>query len=204
MKKNSGFTLIELLITLVIVAVLLMVGVPSLKSFMQRSQLIAATNELVSAMHVARSEAIKLNIRVSVCESSNGSTCSATGNWEDGWIVFVDGNGASAGDLANTGAPCAGLTTDCLLRVHEGFKDNQLTIKGVDENTSASISSFTFSSRGLPKVTAASPAGSSQGGVFSICSLDVSGASTIDSRAVTVSISGRVRASSNTAVISCP
>jgi len=206
MKKNSGFTLIELMITLAIVAILLTVGVPSLKTFMQGNQLVAATNELVSALHVARSEAIKHNVRVSVCESSDGANCTATGNWENGWIVFIDGNGVTPGDLANTGSSCSGANTDCLLRVHAGFNDNRLTIKGLDTNTNAPISSFTFTSRGLPKVSVGSPAGASQGGVFSICSLDGTGptASTIDARAVTLSLSGRVRASTNTSVITCP
>jgi len=194
MKKYSGFTLIELMITLFIVGVLLAVGVPSLKTFMQGNQLIASTNELLSALHVARSEAIKLNSRVTICESSNGTSCSTTGSWKDGWIVFVDANG----DLAGTGAVCAATGTDCLLRVHDGFDDNQLTVSGLDNNA-AVVSSFTFSSRGLPKAIS----GAAQSGVFSLCSLD-SGGSTINSRAVVLSLSGRVRVSDNAAVISCP
>lgn len=194
MKKYSGFTLIELMITLIIVGILLAVGVPSLKSFMQGNQLIAASNELVSALHVARSEAIKLNSRVSICESSDGATCSNTGSWKNGWIVFVDANG----DLANTGTPCAAVNNDCLLRIHDAFNDNQLTVAGLDANAAA-INSFTFSSRGLPKAVN----GSSQSGVFSVCSLDTAG-NTTGSRAVVLSLSGRVRISDNPAVISCP
>lgn len=194
MKKYSGFTLIELMITLFIVGVLLAVGVPSLKTFMQGNRLIAASNELISALHVARSEAIKINSRVSICESGDGKTCSNSGSWENGWIVFVDANG----DLANTGAPCAAANTDCLLRIHDGYNDAQLTIAGLDANAAA-INSFTFSSRGLPKAVN----GSSQSGAFSLCSLDTSG-NTIGSRAVVLSLSGRVRVSDNAAVISCP
>ena len=67
----------------------------------------------------------------------------------------------------------------------------------VDAN-SAAISSFTFTSRGLPKAVN----GASQSGVYSLCSLD-SGGNTIDSRAVVLSLSGRVRVSENV-VISCP
>ena len=93
MKKNSGFTLLELLITLAIVAILLTVGVPSLRSMMQGNQLVASTNELLSALHVARSEAIKSNSRVTICESSNGTSCTTTGDWKDGWIVFIDADG---------------------------------------------------------------------------------------------------------------
>ncbi len=194
MKRHSGFTLIELMITLFIVSILLTVGVPSLRTFMQGNQLIAATNELVSALHVARSEAIKLNTRVSICESSNGTSCSATGDWSNGWIVFVDADGG----LDNTGAPCTSLNTDCLLRVHEKIDDDNLTIKGKDAN-SATVSAFTFTSRGIPKTLN----GALRSGVFSLCSLDDNGG-VINARAVVLGLSGRVRASSNEAVISCP
>lgn len=194
MKKHSGFTLIELMITLFIVGVLLAVGVPSLKTFMQGNQLIAATNELVSGMHIARSEAIKLNSRVSICSSNDGTTCSGSSDWTDGWVVFID----TDGNLAGTGAACAAAGTDCLLRTHDGFADNQLTVDG-DYANGNPITSFTFNARGLPKAAN----GASRSGVFSICSLD-SGGSTIDSRAVTLSLTGRVRASKNTTVDSCP
>jgi len=194
MKKYSGFTLIELMITLAIVGILLMVGVPSLKTFMQGNQLIAASNELVSALHIARSESIKLSSRVSICDSSDGKTCGGTGDWSNGWIVFVDANG----DLVNTGAPCAALNTDCLLRIHDAFADNQLSVSGVDANSNA-ITSFTFTARGMPKNTV----GISESGVFSVCSFDTSN-NVIGSRAVVLSLSGRVRVSDNAAVISCP
>jgi len=198
MKKHSGFTLIELMITLAIVAILLTVGVPSLKTFMQQNQLVAASNELISALHVARSEAIKLNTKVSICSSTNGTSCSTSSSWQNGWIVFIDGNGATPGNLSGTGIACTNMTTDCLLRVHGAFKDNQLTVSGLDNNNAA-ITAFTFTSRGLPKVVS----GASVSGVFNICSLDNSG-STFASRAVILSLSGRVRVSKNAAVISCP
>ncbi len=194
MKKNSGFTLLELLITLAIVAILLTVGVPSLRSMMQGNQLVSSTNELLSALHVARSEAIKSNGRVTICESSNGTSCAATGDWKDGWIVFIDADGL----LDNTGSACTATGTDCLLRVHNGFTDRSLSVSGVD-NGGAPITSFTFTSRGLPKASN----GSAQFGTYSICSFDDSD-NVINSRAVVLSLSGRVRVSDNTAVISCP
>jgi type IV fimbrial biogenesis protein FimT len=194
MKKNFGFTLIELMITLAIIAILLTVGVPSLKTFLQGNQLIASTNDLISALHVARSEAIKLGSKVSICTSSNGTSCSGSANWEDGWIVFVDADGNRVG----TGASCTGVGLDCLLRVHDGVNANDLTMLGVDQNSNA-IQSFTFTSRGLPKDIN----NIAQSGAFNICSL--SGSTTIDSRAVILSLSGRARVSDNSAVITqCP
>ncbi len=198
MKKYSGFTLIELMITLFIAGILLTVGLPSLDSFMQRNRLVASTNELISAFHVARSEAIKLNARVSICASSDGVKCSGSTSWNTGWIVFVDRNG----DLLGTGAACSAPGTDCLLRSDKRTANSQLTIAGVDNNATV-VSAFTFTSRGLPKDTS----GASRSGVFSICSLDTGG-STIGSRAVVLGLSGRVRVSDNAAVIptviSCP
>jgi len=197
MKKYSGFTLIELMITLFIVGILLTVGVPSMKTFMQSNQLIASTNELISAFHVARSEAIKQNSRVTICESSDGKTCATTGSWREGWIVFVDANG----DLANTGAPCAALNTDCLLRVHDQIDSPDFSLAGEDAN-SATVSSITFTSRGLPK----SNVGDAESAIFSVCSYDSSstGANLLGSRAVVLGFSGRVRVSDNTAIINCP
>ncbi len=194
MKRYAGFTLIELMITLVIVGILAGIGVPALKTFIQGNTLIASTNELISALHIARSEAIKLNSRVSICESSNGSTCTTTGKWKNGWIVFVDANG----DLKNNGAACAAVNTDCLLRVHAGLVDKSLSVTGIDTN-SGSISAVTFTSRGLPKDVS----GAGVSGTFSICSFD-SNNKVIGSRAVVLSIVGRVRVSDNSAVVSCP
>lgn len=197
MKKHSGFTLVELMITIAIVGILLMVGLPSLKSSMQGSQLIATSNELLSALHLARSEAIKRNARVSICSSSNGAACSVSADWKNGWIVFVDAVGP--GDLVNTGEACVAEGEDCLLRIHAGFTDSKLTVSGVNTNNTA-ITSFTFTSRGLPKAAG----GASQSGTFNICVLDEAGTNTIASRAVILSLAGRVRVSDNAGANTCP
>lgn len=209
MKKYTGFTLVELMITIAIISVLLVVGLPSLKTFMQGNQLVASTNELISAFHVARSEAIKRNNTVTICESTDGTSCTTTGNWNNGWIVFVDGSLDLAAvppvvvpaDRVGTGVPCtdANTGTDCLLRSHAAFADNQLIISGEDVSTSASVSSTTFNARGLPR----SAAGASLAANFNVCSLDETG-DTISSRAVVLSLTGRVRVSDNAAVITCP
>jgi type IV fimbrial biogenesis protein FimT len=197
MKKNSGFTLVELLITIVIVGVLLTVGIPSLKTFMKGNQLVASTNEMVSAFNVARSEAIKRNASVTVCESANGTTCTspATGSWESGWIVFVGAVGSSTGAACTAG----NVGTSCLLRSHAAI-DNQITISAENVGTSAVVGSTTFNARGLPRTVG----GATQTAKFNVCSLDDSGA-TISSRAMMLNLTGRVRISDNAAVITlCP
>ena len=199
MKKNSGFTLTELMVTLVIVGIVAVIGGPSLRTFVQGSQLVSSSNELVSTLHVARSEAIKLNRKVTICASTDGTSCSGGAKWQKGWIVFVDAND----DHVGTGSACssvADINTDCLLRVHDAIDEvsQTLSITGTLDSNGQPVQWFTFTSRGLPK-----EAGSSRSGVFAVCSFDESN-NIVGSRAVVLSVSGRVRISDNAAVISCP
>jgi type IV fimbrial biogenesis protein FimT len=81
-----GFTLIELMVTISVMAILLMIAVPSFQDATLGSKLGSYANNLVAGAHLARSEAIKRNRAVTLCVSSNGTDC-ATGGWEQGWIV---------------------------------------------------------------------------------------------------------------------
>lgn len=195
---QKGFTLLEVLVTISVVAVLIGVAVPSIDSFVQNNRLIAASNDLVSAMHIARSEAIKNNTRVTVCASSNGTTCATNGDWKDGWVVFLDGGGN--GDTVGTGIACSSsnVGSDCLLRSHDGYTDPQLSITALNDSNAAAYD-FTFTSRGTPKT----PTGDEKSGTFSLCTYDSSNNVT-GSRAVVLAISGSSRVTDNTAVITCP
>ncbi len=101
MKTQSGFTLVELMIALAVVAVIVTIGIPNFTDLIRNSRQTTQINSLLNAMSVARSEAVKLNRFVTVCQSSDGATCGDAG-WNNGWIVFrddgvagrVDGNDA--------------------------------------------------------------------------------------------------------------
>ena len=101
MKRQNGFTLIELMTTLGIATILVAVAVPGLQEFQKNSRQRTATNELVSAMRIARNTAITTNTRVTVCASRDGATCQNTG-WNSGWIAFVDTNSDRALNGAET------------------------------------------------------------------------------------------------------
>ena len=97
LKHESAFTLIELMITIAVAAVVLTIGVPGFGRVIERNQLSVQINELVSSLHFARSEAVRRNDDVKVCHSANGVNCGGTG-YEDGWIIFIDGDGDDVWD----------------------------------------------------------------------------------------------------------
>jgi type IV fimbrial biogenesis protein FimT len=91
-RSALGFTLVELVAVLAVSSILLGAGVPALTGLMRSVKLTTATNDLFGGFLLARSEAAKRHARAVVCKSSDGSSCTATGGWEQGWIVFHDAN----------------------------------------------------------------------------------------------------------------
>jgi len=91
--RTAGFTLIELLVTLAVVVVLLTLGAPTLQAMAATNRLASGVNNLVGTLALARSEAVKRNREVVVCQSNGGPSCSHAGDWQNGWRVYVDHNG---------------------------------------------------------------------------------------------------------------
>jgi type IV fimbrial biogenesis protein FimT len=92
-RSSAGFTLIELLTVVTVVAVLFALGLPSYRYVTNANRISGEVNALLGDMQYARSEAIKEGQTVTVCSSSNATTCSNLISWRDGWIVFSDLNG---------------------------------------------------------------------------------------------------------------
>ncbi|HEX5055903.1 MAG TPA: GspH/FimT family pseudopilin [Gammaproteobacteria bacterium] len=81
-RTQSGVTLLELMIGLAVVAILGSLAAPSFREMLLSSQITTATNNFITAMAFARSEAVKraLIIRVDAIG----------GNWDNGWQVIND------------------------------------------------------------------------------------------------------------------
>lgn len=108
---ERGFTLVELLVTLAVGVILLAIAIPSYSVFVRANRLASVANDLVSAIHMTRSEAIKRGKRVTLCKTGDATsaapTCDAAASWQHGWLVFVDSGVRGVID-----------STDVLLRVH--------------------------------------------------------------------------------------
>ncbi|HEU4774898.1 MAG TPA: Tfp pilus assembly protein FimT/FimU [Lysobacter sp.] len=89
-QEARGFTLIELMVTLAVMAVLMGVGVPSFQHLQQSARTATAFHLLTTSLALARLSAVKNNVPVSVCPSSDGRYCRGDTVWDDGWIVFAD------------------------------------------------------------------------------------------------------------------
>ncbi|MFT5116975.1 MAG: type IV fimbrial biogenesis protein FimT [Kiritimatiellia bacterium] len=108
---NSGFTLIELTVTTAIVSILSAVAIPSFNESINNNNLSSSATTLLSELQYARSEAVKRNLPVSICGSTNSTSCN-TSDWEKGRIVFID-DGAGAPANAGNGV----VNSETILKV---------------------------------------------------------------------------------------
>ncbi len=169
----------ELMVTIAIAGMLLSVAIPSFTSIISSNRLTTYANELVTALNLARSEAVKRGIQVTV-RSKGTST-----HWESGWDVFVDVNGNEAFNDASPSTPCA-AGQDCLLRTYAALSSGYTLTTGI--STYKDYAAYLPS--GLSNVAA--------GDTFRLCK----GTDITTSRAITINSMGRVRVSTGT--VSCP
>ncbi len=88
LSPTKGFTLFELLITILLIAVLSGLAIPSLAGTLARQRQSVEINALFHAVHQARKESIMRRKVVSICPSLDGETCSPDRDWSTGWLIF--------------------------------------------------------------------------------------------------------------------
>jgi type IV fimbrial biogenesis protein FimT len=183
MKKQQqrGFTLIELMTAIFVMAIVIGIGIPSMTDFVRNSRMTGTANNLLAAMHMARSAAVSRRAPTTVCRSANAMadppSCDAAGT---GWIAYVDANIGADGMPAGSGDLDAG---DEILLASEGPPDT-VTIKS--NSTLGNGNVVAYASTGFLRAGSAT--------IFALCDtrgnvLTSGGGST--ARAIVISATGR-------------
>ncbi|MDJ0747831.1 MAG: GspH/FimT family pseudopilin [Woeseiaceae bacterium] len=86
-NKNAGFTLYELMVTVTVAAIIASFAVPGFQNLVSNNRSVTHTNDFVTALNLARSEATRRRFPIDVCASADGATCSGSNDWSTGWIV---------------------------------------------------------------------------------------------------------------------
>lgn len=126
-KKYLGFTLIEMMVTVSVAAILLSIAVPSFTTMIKNARVTSATNEFISALILARSEALKRNDNVSLCSSTDLLTCSQDSDFAKGWIIFQDCNRDGIINAGANNANCVNNSSEQIIKVHEELNSLSMT-----------------------------------------------------------------------------
>lgn len=89
---ERGFTLIEILVVIAIVAIVAALAGPDLSMLIKSNRIAGTINAMNADITFAKSEAIKRGSAVTLCASSDQTTCSSSSDLAGGWIVFSDPN----------------------------------------------------------------------------------------------------------------
>ncbi len=91
-----AYSLYDTLVSLTVAGTLAATGIPAFQQIVSSQRLTVAANELLTAINLARSEAIKRGERAVLCPSRNGSRCLPANEhhtpWQQGYLLYMDSN----------------------------------------------------------------------------------------------------------------
>lgn len=131
----------EVAVALSMAAIVLAYGVPAFTGMVRDNRVLAQSSRFVTALNLARSEAVKRGQRIVICKADvtvnppecDPAICNAgtgAGCWEEGWVVFSDSNGDGVIDDDGNTTPCEASDPDCVIRVYEAMPENVTLRRG--------------------------------------------------------------------------
>ncbi|NND64683.1 MAG: hypothetical protein HKM24_01855 [Gammaproteobacteria bacterium] len=93
MFKSNAYSLLEFIVTLMILTTTVAMAVPIFENTILNSRRLTLVNEMVSAIHYGKSEAIKRQLEIVLCGTDDGLGCNHDENWSRGWMVFSNVGG---------------------------------------------------------------------------------------------------------------
>lgn len=121
------------MVAMAIVALLLSIGVPSYRYVTNANRIASEVNGLLGDLQLARAQAIKQGLPVTVCVANTaGTACGGGTSWKAGWITYVDSNVNGSFDV---GEP--------ILKVQKTFTSTDTF------NATNSVTAVTFNRSGI-------------------------------------------------------
>jgi type IV fimbrial biogenesis protein FimT len=141
--QRNGFTLVDLIITLSVTSILLTIGLPSLSTQIQHTRVKAATNSLLEAINLTRTQAVSANKRATIRKQNE---------WEGGWEIFIDADNDGIRD-----------NDEAIVRQYE-------QLKGIRIFANRPIKNYvSYISTGESRNASGTDGGGFQAGTFTIC-----------------------------------
>jgi type IV fimbrial biogenesis protein FimT len=79
-----------MIVVLALIAGTLAMAAPTMGDWLIKSRQRSLAKAIAHAITITHTEAIKRNARVNMCISADQQTCTQSGGWEQGWIIYPD------------------------------------------------------------------------------------------------------------------
>jgi type IV fimbrial biogenesis protein FimT len=145
--EPRGFSLIELMVTLTILGLALMMGMPSFSAWLQNSKLRSAAESVLSGLQFAKAEAVSRNALVRFQLTSTLDNNCALSATSPNWIVNTDPDPAALAGLC--GALPSDTDTPFIVRKRDATSDPTALVVNSD------LSNVVFNGLGRPVVATA-------------------------------------------------
>lgn len=94
-RALAGWSVIEVLIGVAVIGIIVLLSAPGVNTLSQKYTMKKTSSNLLTSLTLAQGEASRRGGIARVCPSSDGNTCRSDGNWNRGWLVFLDSNANS-------------------------------------------------------------------------------------------------------------